>query len=204
MAAAFNSQMTAEDLAKQLNVMSDELKQRFRDNDQEHQRLRDAVDSVSGKLDITQKTLDETIEAMKAEVGSLGGKIGNVQQSLETTTGQARVVIETLATESRAALEAVRGEGLVSLQSAMQKHEADLRTLYDTLVSQVSKEFIGVRAELDATQAGLVQAGGLAAAAAAHAAGASGSMGPGLSLQAQADSGLQSTMGPVAQTGADP
>ena len=67
--------------------------------------------------------------------------------------------------EARKALGTVRGEGLMALQAAMAKHEADLRGLYTTLGDQVRQEFLGVRAELDATQAGLRQIGVAAAAA---------------------------------------
>ena len=55
-------------------------------------------------------------------------------------------------TDSRKALETARGESLVALQGAMQKHEADLRNLYDTLAGQVRHDLVGVRAELDATR----------------------------------------------------
>ena len=47
----------------------------------------------------------------------------------------------------------------------MLKHETDLRGIHDTLVAEVSREFLGVRVELDATQERLRQVGGMAAAA---------------------------------------
>ena len=53
----------------------------------------------------------------------------------------------------------------MALQAAMSKHESDLRGLYNTLVGQVRHDLLGVRAELDATQASLRQVGGVAAAA---------------------------------------
>ena len=58
---------------------------------------------------------------------------------------------------------------MVALQSAMLKHETDLRALFDTLVAEVTREFLGVRVELDATQERLRQVGEMAAAAAAAA-----------------------------------
>ena len=85
-------------------------------------------------------------------MGNLGGKLSNVQHVLDGTTNTARQVIESLVRDSRGALEAVRGESLVALQNAMLKHETDLRALHDTLVADVTREFFGVRVELDATQ----------------------------------------------------
>ena len=49
----------------------------------------------------------------------------------------------------------------------MLKHETDLRALHDTLVAEVTREFLGVRVEHGATQERLRQVGGVAAAAAA-------------------------------------
>ena len=39
---------------------------------------------------------------------------------------------------------------MVAVQGAMLKHQADLRALYDMLVAEVAREFLGVRAELGA------------------------------------------------------
>ena len=54
-------------------------------------------------------------------------------------------------TESRRALDGVRGERLAALQAAMAKHNKDLQELYDTLSGQVRHDLLGIRAELDAT-----------------------------------------------------
>ena len=135
----------------QLNLMHAELSRRLQTNEAEHQRLWD------------------TIEETTSEVGNLGGKLSNVQHVLDGTTNTAHQVIESLVRDSRGALEAVRGESLVALQNAMLKHETNLRALHDTLVAEVTREFLGVRAELDATQERPRLVGGTAAAAAAAA-----------------------------------
>ena len=96
----------------QLNLMHAELSRRLQANRAEHQRLWD------------------TIQETKSEVGNLGGKLSNVQHVLDGTSNTARQVIESLVRDSRGALEDVRGESLVALQSAMLKHETDLRALY--------------------------------------------------------------------------
>ena len=151
MAGAFTVSMGAEAMAAQLNQMRDELVARFRANEDEHEKLRNATETV------------------KAEIADLGGKLSTVQLNLSSTADQARAVLETMIAEARKALGTVRGEGLMALQAAMAKHEADLRGLYTTLGDQVRQEFLGVRAELDATQAGLRQIGVAAAAAASSA-----------------------------------
>ena len=140
--SAFNAQMGPEELVVQLNLMHAELSRRLQTNGAEHQRLWD------------------TIEETKSEVGYLGGKLSNVQHVLDGTTNTARQVIESLVRDSRGALEAVRGESLVALQSAMLKDETDLRALHNTLVAEVTREFLGVRVELDATQERWRQVGG--------------------------------------------
>ena len=105
-------------------------------DEDEHERLRAAA------------------EAVKSEVSDLNGRFSSVQLNFSTTADQALILLEAMITESRKALDAGRGESLMALQTAMAKHESDLRGLYDTLVGQVRHALLGVRAELDATQAG--------------------------------------------------
>ena len=135
-AAAFNAQMGPEELVVQLNFMHAELSRRLQTNKAEHHHLWD------------------TIEETKSEVGNLGGKLSNVQHVLDGTTNTARQVIESLVWDSRGALEAVRGE------SEMQCSSTRLTfALHDTPVAEVTRLFLGVRVELDATQERLRQVG---------------------------------------------
>ena len=152
MSGTFTSQMGEESMAAQLNAMRDELVQRFKANEDEHERLRAATESV------------------RSDFNDLSGRMGAVQLSLDSTTDQARALLATMIDDCRKALDGVRGESLLALHSAMAKHEADLRGLYDTLASQVRHDLLGVRAELDATQASLRQVGSAVAAAGSPAA----------------------------------
>ena len=62
--------MGAEAMAAQLNAMRDELVQRFKANEDEHERLRAATESV------------------RSDFNDLSGRIGAVQLSLDSTTDQ--------------------------------------------------------------------------------------------------------------------
>ena len=77
---------------------------------------------------------------------------------------QAREMLENIFTDSRTALIEVRGEGLLALQAAMTQHEEALRALHTTLTDQVRFDLLGIRTELDATQARLQQIGSATAA----------------------------------------
>ena len=99
------------------------------------------------------------IEILKADQSDLGGRLANVQQGLAVTTDQAREIFERIIKDSRTALMEVRGAGLLALQAAMTQHEDALRTQHTTVTDQVRFDLVGIRTELDATQARLQQIG---------------------------------------------
>ena len=137
MSDTFTAQMGAEAMAAQLNAMHLALVQRFTANEQEHERLRSATESIG------------------SDFNDLAARVGLVQNSLSSTADQARAILATMIDDGRQALVGIRGECLLALQAAVAKHEADLRGLHDSLTSQVRHELLGVRAELDAMQASL-------------------------------------------------
>ena len=106
-----------------------------------------------------------SIEILKADQPDLGGRLANVQQGLAVTTDQAREILEKIITDSRTALIEVRCEGLLTLQAAMRQHEESLRALHTTWTDQVRFDLLGIRTELDATQARLQQIGSATATA---------------------------------------
>ena len=71
--------------------MHDELSERFKSNEGEHGRIRAAAESTT------------------ADVLAIGGRLDGIQQSLDSTTNQARIVLEAMIADSRSAIEAVRG-----------------------------------------------------------------------------------------------
>ena len=139
MSGAFTADMDLPAVVVQLNAMKDELTERFKANENDHQNLRTTIGA-----------LQQELEALKAYQSDLGGRLANVQQGLASTSDQARAVLETIVSDARRAFEEVRGEGLTSLKAAMEQHEAGLQALYTTLSDRVRFDLLGVRAELDA------------------------------------------------------
>ena len=139
MSGTVTADMGAEALAAQLNAMRNELIAGFGANEDEHDRLRAAT------------------EAVKSEVSDLNGRLNIVQLTLSATIDQARALLETMVTESRTALDAIRGESMMALQAAMSKYEADLRRLYDTLSGQVRHDLMGAAGLEQALRARLVR-----------------------------------------------
>ena len=95
MSGAFTAQMGTDAKITQLNVMRDELIQRFKANEEEHERLRVAT------------------EAVKDDVVDLRGRLSGVPMSVLTIADQARLVLEKLIVDLSKAMESVRGEGLL-------------------------------------------------------------------------------------------
>ena len=99
-------------------------------------RFGEAGERLRPHITDTVYGLHDAVKAIPDEITTLGGRLANVQHDLGGTAGQARTV---LISHSRATFDTVRGESLVSLRSAVLKHEADLPDAFYLLVAQVGQ-----------------------------------------------------------------
>ena len=111
MAGTFVATMGMDSLTEQLNAMHSELVARFAANEDEHKQLRAA-----------SETMRKAIDKLETEVSDLRKSQATIQLTLSATTDQARSVLESIVVESRQALDGVRGEGLMALQTAITNH----------------------------------------------------------------------------------